>query len=493
MRKLILSIITLIAFNLTSCSSDDDIKDGGASGGTQVDVNEFIWGAMNSWYYWQDQVPDLSDKIGNNAYSNLINNNSSEALFDKLLYQKDIVDRFSWIEEDYEVLHNSLYNSKNESYGMDFVLVSFENTADSDVFGYVRYVLPNTSAAAAGLNRGDLFLTVNGEQLKVNNLRRLLTSQIAELGLAKLENYSFSLTGEKKVVNMETVVENPVFYTDIINVNGKKVGYLVYNSFQLNYHDELNAVFEKFKAENVQEFVLDLRYNRGGATITAQYLSSMLTGQFTNQLLAEFEHNSKQTTSDEVLNFVDKMVVFENSNPVSNEKISSLNLNKVYILTTDDTASASEFIINGLNPYIEVVKIGTRTSGKNVGSQTLYDVPNNNYQLSDRYSINPSHKYVIQPITFSLKNSVGFGDYANGFEPDILVDEFEYIENLLPLGDPNEPLLNAALKNIDPSYSSSRLGSSKLTKKNIIGKKLKSSKDFRPHSMEMYREPQFNF
>ena len=121
--------------------------------------------------------------------------------------------------------------------------------------------------------------------------------------------------------------------------------------------------------------------------------------------------------------------------------LSSLNLTKIYILTTKSTASASELIINGLKPYINVVQIGDATVGKNVGSITLYDSPS--FGKENRST---KHRYAMQPLVLKIVNKLGFGDYTNGLLPDITLKE--NLGNLGILGNSDEPLLNQAINTI---------------------------------------------
>jgi C-terminal processing protease CtpA/Prc len=125
----------------------------------------------------------------------------------------------------------------------------------------------------------------------------------------------------------------------------------------------------------------------------------------------------------------------------TNASINSLNLSKIYILTSKSTASASELVINGLKPYISVVQIGETTTGKNVGSITLYDSPN-----FTKKNVNPNHRYAMQPLVLKIVNKTGFGDYINGLVPDFKLEED--ISNFGILGDSNEPLLNMAINKI---------------------------------------------
>ena len=167
-------------------------------------------------------------------------------------------------------------------------------------------------------------------------------------------------------------------------------------------------------------------------------LASMITGQYTGEIFSQEQWNSKLTEyledrfGAESLqdNFVDSL---ENSE----ESINSLSLNRVFILTSSESASASELLINSLSSYIDVVHVGEQTTGKNVGSITVYDYIDNDGTK------NPDHKYAMQPIVLKIANKDGFADYADGLEPDI--DIVEDIQNLGTLGELNEPLLSTAV------------------------------------------------
>ena len=94
-------------------------------------------------------------------------------------------------------------------------------------------------------------------------------------------------------------------------------------------------------------------------------------------------------------------------------------------------------MINGLNPYMDVVLIGSKTYGKNVGSFIVYDY------IDNKKTKNPNNTWALLPITFGIANSEGFSDYGDGFSPNIELPES--LSNLGILGDVNEPLLKKAL------------------------------------------------
>jgi C-terminal processing protease CtpA/Prc len=213
----------------------------------------------------------------------------------------------------------------------------------------------------------------------------------------------------------------------------------MYNGFYAEYDTQLNDAFGTLKSQGVTDLVLDLRYNSGGSVLTATRLASMITGQYTGQVFAKQKWNDKineyfESSDPEALknNFTDK---------IGSTAINSLKLSKIYILTTKSSASASELVINGLKPYMDVVQIGDVTTGKNVGSITLYDSPT--FGKDNR---NPNHRYAMQPIVLKIVNAAGFGDYFNGLTPTHQLKE--NIGNLDVLGNSTEPLLSTAIGKI---------------------------------------------
>ena len=469
--------IVLPLFVLTSCFEDRDDNGAFAS-----EINDFVWKGMNAVYLYKDFVPDLAnDRFSSDQeYADYLNNSGSpEELFESLIYNRQSIDRFSWIVDDYIALEQQ-FDGITRNNGMEFGL-RLKPGSSSDVYGYVRLVLPNSDAESKGIERGDVFDTVDGVVLNVDNFSSLLSGDNYTITLANYndngtidDNSDDSVTSGTETISLSKLqyTENPVYLSDIFfDVGGETVGYLMYNGFTADFDTVLNNTFGNFALANVQHLVLDLRYNPGGSVNTAILLSSMITGQFTGEVLITEEWNS------------DLQEAFTNQDPESlinrfkdnddGAALNSLNLDKVYILTTASSASASELVINGLNPYIDVVQIGTTTTGKYQASVTIYDSDN-----FGRSGANPNHTYAMQPLIFKSLNSVGFTDYDNGLPPDI--EQSENIANLGILGDENEPLLATALAEIAGSRSALPF----FDNQPLIG----DSKDFVPHAKEMYKE-----
>ena len=432
--KLLLPFISLLV--LAACHEDmDDV----IRPATALDVKNFIWRGMNEIYLYKDEVPDLADTRfdSQEALNEFLKTFSSpEDLFYNGLVTSE--DDFSFLVDNYIELEKSL-DGIRVSNGMEYGLRRYSAGSDQ-VLGYVRYVLPSTSADQQGVQRGDLFNTIDGVQLTVENYSRLLEPESYTIGLATVQNGGISSTGETITLEKEEYTTNPVFIAKIIPMENARVGYLMYNGFTGTFDGVLNETFGLFQAEDITHLIVDLRYNGGGSVESAVDLGSMITGQFTDEIFyTEQWNNDYQTYFKE--NDPEGLINRFNSKINTGEQINSLNLNEVYVITTLRTASASELLINGLNPYINVIQIGESTTGKFQASTTLYDSPN--FRRTDA---NPGHTYAIQPLIYKTLNSVGYTDYHNGLPPDIEIPED--IENLGVLGDPQEPLLNTTLKAI---------------------------------------------
>ena len=404
-QKIALIVVGALMFG--SCSNNDE--DNTDFSNSNIFVQDFVWKGMNSWYYWQKDVPLLSDNVVKGAdYSKLLSGNSPEDLFYGMLYKAGVTDRFSWIVADVDELLSS-FSGVSKSSGFDFTAYSKERTGDA-VVAIVNYVIPNSPADKAGLKRGDIISGIDGAPMTTGNYQKLFNDQIT-LTLsekASLVNNNIVLEGTTKSVALTAVVleENPLAFYKKLEYSGKNIGYLVYNGFQSNYNDELNSAFAKMKSDGVTELVLDLRYNGGGSVSSAVALGQMITGQHTGKPFVSLEFNSKHSQYSDVDNLTTTVPILDIVNgqnqQVGSQPINSLGLSKVYILTSRGTASASELLISGLKPYIDVVTIGAETYGKFVGSITLFDHKQSDYTSYENR--NKSHNFAMQPITFAYYN-----------------------------------------------------------------------------------------
>ncbi len=454
MKLRLLACLFLATFTFISCAKDENIIENENSGtetsfeNSQIEVESFVYRGLNEIYLYKSRVPELADNYfqSSNAKTEFLASASSpEDLFDNLTAS---IDRFSFISDDYNDLEDR-FNGVSGATGIKFGIGRISGT--NNIFGIIRYVLPGTSAEQAGLQRGNVFTEINGEKLTSANFSSLLEQSSYTINVGSVVNGQIILTGEEVELTDENYTENPVYISKVLEIGGRKVAYLMYNSFIADFDDELNSAFADFKAAGVTDLILDLRYNGGGSVESAKDLSSMITGQFKDEVFIKERWNEKYQNFYESQN-PEALINRFDDRLRTGEQINSLNLSEVYILTSSSSASASELIINGLDPYINVVQVGDRTVGKFQASVTLYD--SEDFTKDD---LNNNHNYALQPLVFKSLNAVGNTDYVNGLAPDI-----EYVENLNDygvLGNEDEPLLEKALNAI--------LGRSQVTKDQV--------------------------
>ena len=388
-----------------------------------IAVNEFIEAVMNDVYLWYSTVPSIDIRY----------EFDSKAYFDKLLYTDD---KWSYVTDDVQKLENS-FEGKETSYGWSLTFGMFSNT--KTVFALVEFVYPNTPAEKAGFKRGDMIYEMNGADITELNYMDLLNSTSLSCTFGQYSNGSI-LNNKTITLNALELNLDPVQFTNIIEHGGHKIGYLFYAQFIGNYNSSIDAALQYFKQNQITDLVLDLRYNPGGTTTAAQHLCSSLAPlEVVNakSTLVKFQWNDKyqeywvgKNNQDQLgINFVDTVAY-------------KMGLTKLYILTGQGTASASELTITGLKPYMNVKTVGETTYGKYTASITL--------KPEDFYTNPADYKdfdnWAVQPIILKYANSQGVTDFKDGFMPDIPVDDD--LLSPIQLGDKNEPLLKAAIEDI---------------------------------------------
>lgn len=437
---------------LLSCSKDDKLAEPVDEVKLNNKVNNFVWKAMNSWYNWQEDIPNLADSKDDNIneyYTYLNSYGTPNDLFKSLLYKYQEVDKFSWFIEDY-IEQEKAFQGTSTSFGFRPTSIKIN---DTNIILLVTKVSENSPASEKGLKRGDIIIGIDGQKFTTTNFDALIKNYYNETAEFILGENDGVTEKSKITLTKREVNDNAIQLAKIFNnINGKKVGYLVYNGFRSSYDKELNNAFANFKAEGIQELILDFRYNGGGSVLTCGYLASMIYGEGAAEqdVFAKTIYNKKHTDRSFLLPFLNGIFQYDSDGNYLEGQDIPLNrltgLSKIYVITSSNTASASEMIINGLRPYIDVVTVGKTTYGKNVGSITLYDSPTTDY--TDKSKANTTHKMAMQPITFQIFNKLNQSDYVNGFAADIDINEFASWDNFLPFGNENEILLKSVLDNI---------------------------------------------
>lgn len=411
-RILLILVTFLIGFS--SCDEDDSISP------EVLKINKFVDENMKFAYFWNDKMPNI----------NYRKEPDTQKYFDKLLY--DEVDQWSFITDDIDAL-NDYFSGISKSMGHSIRLFKLKQESE-DVIGFIEYVEPGSPAdLAGGVYRGRMFHKIDGKQLTTSNYSELLNKDSYTITFGIL-NQDLSITDETPSVNLAAVEwqSNPILMSKVIRHGGYNVGYLVYTSFVADYDDQLESVFTNFKNQGVDKLVLDLRYNSGGSVSSAILLSSLIApADRAGDVLLRTSYNQNLTNyfnqeyPDETDFYVDRL----------EENVNNLNLSEVVVLSTFKTASASEMVIYGLDPHMEVYHIGEQTHGKYYGSITLSDP-------------DKEHSWAIQPIVMRAENKNNSINYNIGLIPDKERVDFLDAGEVFPLGDVNEDFLALALTHL---------------------------------------------
>lgn len=462
--KVKFAFLLLLLLSLNACKDDNNNTSNNTSDEELTDnefTNRWAYNKMKNLYLWNTNLPSSPDYT-----------QDPEDFFYSILYNYGNVngDRFSWIEEDTSKKTKALYADTN--LGFEYLPMSyFYNSSTSSIGFFVFYVYEGSDAYKKGLRRGQVIYKVNNTDITYSNYSTLLT----DVSSATFSVYNN--TGEKVTLESIQTTEqkkSPVFISKVITATtGTKIGYLMYTGFERNADDtdnnyeydiELIDSIKSLSSKGVTEFVLDLRYNPGGYLTSAMDLASALVpNRKTSNIFAKETYNT---------HFQDSIIKNYGSNALNeyfldkvygtSVTIPSLNLSRLYVLTSEYTASASELVIHGLKPYMTVYQVGTTTVGKDKASMTI---------TSDNSRI----KWQLQPLISRLTDANGTGNYINGLEPNSEVSEWEegytmkaawytdsngnrvdtecpelssWIGGLAELGNPSEPLLAEAIAQI---------------------------------------------
>lgn len=366
-------------------------------------ILQFEKNMMEQYYYWAStmRVPSTT-----NGYD-------PESYFDAMLVEKDV---WSWMCEGEEFAE--METGISTSYGLHLGQ-PIEYYDDYSI--YVQYVSKDSPVGKAGIKRGY-------QLIKINNIdvNQLLKDDKFYYELEKFSNtFTFKdLTGTEKDYNLtqsqykeKSVVATAVYNNENFPLlpNGKKVGYINYITFNDNLKEDIITTLSSFKEQNINELILDLRYNNGGDLDLCQEIASLLAPQSADgKTFIQITHNNKISSKDFKFNF--------------QRKSSSLDLDRLIVITGKYTASASESIINGLSTHMDVITIGETTYGKPNGMY-VFVYPQNANVLEEV-------KWAFLPICFYCMNSEGNADFEDGISPiyhrfDDLYHDFGTDEDLI--------------------------------------------------------------
>lgn len=422
--------------------------------------------------------------------------------------------KYSYIDDISQ--HNVLAAIKNtkssvdlEGIGDDFGLkVAGYSIATSDEgFAiYVQAVYQNSPADLSKLTRGCLITKINGKTYGANFENEINAVYDA------LDGTTITLEGTLKdgvtpfnvTLTRKSYASSPIYSAKVLDVNGTKVGYLAYARFSSldNSEAEFDAAFAKFAAAGVTKLVVDLRYNGGGYVSTAEYLINLIlpsthqgkimfkerynemmqAGTATimkNQPLYEDDGSfQKLPDGSRVANYGDLAKdYFSEAKQVTyiSKKGTLGGVTDVAFIVTRGTASASELVINSLKPYLNVKIAGTNSYGKPVGF----------FPITIGYKLDATTQkesgYDIYYSMFQTTNSLGEGDYFDGFTPDLVLNGDDATHDF---GDLEENNLAKAISLIVPSAlsttaSTMSIRGKRVTKSSVVVKKIYDGNEFK--------------
>lgn len=425
---------------------------GPTTSGTRAELTkDSIYLYAKDTYYWNERIPAYDIFKPRSLTDN-------EAVLDAIIaLPGSPIDKYSFLDDG---AVSAVLAGVSGDYGFSV----FYNTSPSSDDLRIKYVSPNSPAAAQGLKRGYRITKLNG----TTNLSTDLSTTLDFVGNAIFGNAaSVSLTvlkpdgsSQELVISKASYSNNPIFLTKVIQVGSKKIGYIVYNSFTSNSKTTLATEIGKFQSAGATELIVDLRYNGGGSVSTADDFTDLIAptafnGQvmyttvwtkkmqegkaniLVNQPLLDAQGKLQLPSSDpkyappkngKYYTYADISYLPDNNsgNVELFNKIGTAEFKKIYFLVLGGTASASELLINNLKGVMstDVKLIGRQTYGKPVGFFAIH--------------IDKLDLYIPQ---FETKNNKNEGGYFNGMTVDYPIND----DVTKDFGDPTEKLIAAAL------------------------------------------------
>jgi C-terminal peptidase prc len=356
----------------SSPTSPDSGSSTATSNCTTLGQCTFVRDTLQAYYYWYKELPNPDPA----SFA------SPEAYLDSVRY-RTLDSSFSYITSK---ASSDAFYSDSQFIGFG---LSYKRTGDTEL--RLAQTFPGSPAADAGMDRGDTLLSVNGKTvadlLRTGEINTIFGAEqvgvTADLAWRDMQGRERSATLAKRLVTIPTVSQ-----TAVLNAGGARVGYIHFRNFVQPSVEALNTAFTQLREQGATELVLDLRYNGGGLVSVAQHLAGLIAGPpLVGQVFVQFTHNDKQASRDTSYKF--------------EAKPQALAATRLVVIATSGSASASEAIINGLRPYMDVKVVGDTTYGKPVG----------------QYGFDFCQK-VLYPVAFLVTNARGEADYFGGIVAD---------------------------------------------------------------------------
>lgn len=368
MKAIVAGLVVALSCSVAGCQKHNDVVSNEVK-------NDSTLNDARDIYLWYNYIPasfNSRNYADPNAIMEGIRAYSQEPGF------STPVDRWSFamLKTDWDNLSNGV--------GGDFGLNIFFYTSD-DL--RVSYVEPDAPAGKAGIKRGWRIKQINGNSNITSANANAIIQQVYQSGSSTFLFSRANSADTTITLKSSSYKEHPLLFDSVYNTGSSKTGYFVFNSFlgdTVDIQNQFDRIFNKFEAQGVQDVIVDLRYNGGG------YVS--VQNMLANYLVPNAGNNGVMLTEE----FNDKYVAYDVTENYS--KKGNLNLSRLFFIVSQNTASASELLINSLKPYLDVQLIGpTHTHGKPVG---FYGIP--------------VYDWYIFPVSFRTLNKNGEGNYFDG-------------------------------------------------------------------------------
>ncbi|MBK6597705.1 MAG: peptidase S41 [Proteobacteria bacterium] len=420
-RDMRVLLVALAASLIAACgggggneTTTGPVGSGGSCGVTNQ--KQFVLDRTREWYLFADTLP---------AAVQLAQFPSAEELLDQLTATARSQNRDRFFSYIASIADEQQFFSAGESVGFGIGTT----VRDNNTRLFITQVFENSAAANAGFTRGDEILAVGTSSTTLQSMASLLASAEglsnafgpSEAGISRSFRVR-TVAGNtvERTVTKRTFSLNPVPATRLIARTGlTPLGYLQLRTFVSTADSQLRSAFASFRANNVTDLVVDLRYNGGGLVATAELLSDLLSAGRIGQLQYRTRLNTSKTRDEISVNFL--------------SRAEAIQATRIAFITTGSSASASELVINSLAPYADVAIVGGRTFGKPVG-QFAFDL---GADCDTR----------LRLVTFQNLNRDGDGDYFDGLPDARYNDAFCLSDDdlLRPQGDTAEGMTASAI------------------------------------------------
>ena len=375
MKKTHLIFLLSILFVAVACEKNKDPEPVPEDlSKTPAYARDSLYKLMKDWYYWYDEMPTITKEDYPDPY----------LLLEALRHKPQ--DKWSYVD-DYDEF---LAADKGA-----FVGHGFRIGVDNSGKARIALIFKESALYKAGVRRGWIVKKINDVEvapLLLNDLEGYSTligpaeENVSNKFLfEKPDGTEFTLTAVKSSFTLNTVL-----LYEVLDLKSGKTGHIVFEEFISASEAELAEAFAYFKANNVTNIILDLRYNPGGLVSVARTLGSYIVGNTqSGEIFVKMSYNKKKKAYNSIYPFKTTTL------PIGAKKVA--------FITSGMTASASELVINGIKPFTQQIAIiGDRTYGKPMGMNGWYC----------------GKKYVFLPVTFKTVNSNDEGDYFEGFPAD---------------------------------------------------------------------------